>query len=176
MKPQAVPVSDISLFKVTSQNIIVSDDMAPDLDPVQEIARFFSKNSNQEPHTSRLQTQTRFVTPLSCDIGPDITNTTSRKMVVSADLDPVYGIAQVFRKPSNHDPHKSRLLTQTRFVTPLSYELEPDITKPTSRNIVFSDDLYPDMSAGLDSGGVIARVFRGPFLAIILKKLTKDER
>ena len=37
-KPQAVPVSDLSLSKVTSQKIFVSYDLAPDLDPVQKIA------------------------------------------------------------------------------------------------------------------------------------------
>ena len=47
---------------------------------------------------------------------------------------------------------------------PLSFDLEPNITKPTSRKIVVSSDLGPDPSAGLDSGGVIAQGFRGPFL------------
>ena len=37
MQPQEVPVSDISLSKVTSQKIFVSADMDPDLDPVQAI-------------------------------------------------------------------------------------------------------------------------------------------
>ena len=107
----------------------------------------------------------RFVTSLSCYIEPDITKPTSRKIFVSAyldpDLDPDQTITRVFSKPSNHDPHTSRLQT---FVTPLSCDLEPDITKPTSRKIVVSSDLGPDMSAGLDSIGVIARVFHGPFL------------
>ena len=51
-----------------------------------------------------------------------------------------------------------------RLKTPLSCDLEPYITNPTSRNIVVSNDMYPDLSAGLDSGKVIARVFREPFL------------
>ena len=51
-----------------------------------------------------------------------------------------------------------------RFVKTLSCDLEPDINKPTSRKIVVSADLGTDMSAGIDSGGVIARVFRGTFL------------
>ena len=110
----------------------------------------------------------RLVTPLSCDLKPDITKPTSRKIVVSADMDPdidpVESISQFFSKPSNHDPHTSRLQTQTRFITPLICDIEPDITKPTSRKIVVSDDLGPDLSAGLDSGGVIARVFPGPFI------------
>ena len=38
MQPQAVPVSYLSLSKVTSQKIFVSSDMAPDIDPVQGIA------------------------------------------------------------------------------------------------------------------------------------------
>ena len=37
MKHQAVPVSDISLSKVTSHIILVSSDLAPDLDPFQGI-------------------------------------------------------------------------------------------------------------------------------------------
>ena len=109
MKPQAVPVSDFSLSKVTYQNILVSSDLDFDLDPVQ-------------------------------------------------------AIAWVFSEPSNHEPHTSHLWTQTRLFTPLSYDIEPDINKPTSRNIVVSSDLGPDPSAGLDSGGVIAQGFRGPFI------------
>ena len=97
MQPQAVPVSNISLYKVTSQKKLVSADLAPDLDPVQGIALVFSETSNHDLHTSRLQNQTRFVTPLSCDIEPEITKPTSRKIVVSydlaPDLDPVQGIA-----------------------------------------------------------------------------------
>ena len=37
MQPQAVPVSDLSLAKVTNKNIFVSTDLDPDLDPVQTI-------------------------------------------------------------------------------------------------------------------------------------------
>ena len=88
MQLQAVPVSDLSLSKVTSQNIFVSADIAPDLDHVQAIARVFSKSSNIDPHTSCLRNQTLFVTPLSCDIKPDITKPTPQKIFVSADLDP----------------------------------------------------------------------------------------
>ena len=113
MQPQAVPVSDLSLSKFTSQRIFVSADLATGIDPVQGIDRVFSEPSNLDPHTSRLQTQTWFVTLLSCDIEPDITNPTNRKIFVSADMDPyldtVHGIARVFSKPSNLDPHTSRL-------------------------------------------------------------------
>ena len=56
-----------------------------------------------------------------------------------------------------------------QFFTPLSYDLEPDITKPTSRKIVVSSDLAPDPSASLDSEGVISQIFRGTVLAMILK-------
>ena len=94
MQLQAVPVSDFSLSKVTYQNILVSDDLYPDLGPVQTIARVFSEPSNHDPHTSRLQTQTRFLTSLSCDIEPDITKPTSRKIVVSSDLAPDLGPVQ----------------------------------------------------------------------------------
>ena len=172
----------LHLNKVTYQNILVSADLDSDIYPFQAIARVFSKPSNHDPHTSRLQTQTRFFTPLSCDLEPDITKPAYSKIVVSYDLgpDPSAGIDSVgviyqgfcgpfllnsschdFEKvdkvfvPSNHDPHTSRLQTQTRFFTPLSCDLEPDITKPTSGKIVVSDDLGPDLSAGLDSGGVI---------------------
>ena len=165
---QAVPVSGISLSKVASQKIFVSAYLSPDLDPVHGIAWVFSKSSNLDPHTSCLRIQTRFVTPLSCDLEPEITKPTSRKIVVSADLapdlDPVQGITRFFSEPSNIEPHTSRLLTQTRFVTPLSCDLEPDITKPTSRKIVVSSDLNPDLSASVDSGGVIDWVFHGIFL------------
>ena len=37
MQLQAVPVSNLSLSKVTPQNIFVSSDVDPDLDPVQAI-------------------------------------------------------------------------------------------------------------------------------------------
>ena len=51
MQSQAVPVSDLSLAKVTSQNIFVSADLDPNLDPVQAITRVFSKTYNHDPHT-----------------------------------------------------------------------------------------------------------------------------
>ena len=38
------------------------------------------------------------------------------------------------------------------------------LTEPTSRNTVASSDLSPDPSAGFDSGGVMNKGFRGPFL------------
>ena len=38
MQPQEVTVSDLSLSKVTSQEIFVSDNLNPDLDTVQAIA------------------------------------------------------------------------------------------------------------------------------------------
>ena len=55
-------------------------------------------------------------------------------------------------------PHTSRLRTQTRYVTPISCDLEPGITKSTSRNIFISADMDPDLSDGLDSGRAIAWV------------------
>ena len=54
---------------------------------------------------------------------------------LSSGLDYGVEIAPGFRGTSNHDPHISRLRTQTRFFTPLSCDLEPDITKPTPRKI-----------------------------------------
>ena len=137
--------------------------MYPDLDHVLAIAWVFIKPSNHDPHTSCLWTQTRFVTPLSCDIEPNIIKPTSRKIVVSADLDldldPVHAISQVFSEPSNHDPHTSCLQNQMWFATPLSFDLEPDITTPTYRNIVVSANIGPDLSAGIDSGGVTYHSF-----------------
>ena len=82
----------------------------------------------------------------------------------SAGLDSEGVIPQGFHGTSNHDPHMSRLRNQTRFFTHLSCNIEPDITKPTSRKIVVSSDLDPDPSADLDYGGVIAQGFRGPFV------------
>ena len=70
---------------------------------------------------------------VSTDLFPDI----------SAGLDHVQGIARVFREPSNLDPYTLRLITQIRFVTYLSCDLEPDIIKTTSRKIFVSYDLYP---------------------------------
>ena len=86
-----------------------------------------------------------------------LTKPTSSNIVVSSDMgnDPAacinYGgsIAQVFRGPSNHDPHISRLRTNSRFFTPLICDAEPDITKPTPRKIFVSSDLAPDRSASL---------------------------
>ena len=48
-------VSDLSLSEVTSQKIFFSDDLNPDLDPVQEIARVFSETS-------------KFFTSLQCEL------------------------------------------------------------------------------------------------------------
>ena len=91
MKPKTVSGSDISISKDTPYNILVSSNMDTDLSagitPVRGIARVFRKHYNIEPHTSRLLTQTRFVTSLSCDLETNITIPTSRKIVVSADLD-----------------------------------------------------------------------------------------
>ena len=89
---------------------------------------------------------------------------------LAPDLDPVQAIAPVFSETS-------------KFFTPLQCDLEPEINKPTSRNIVVSSnlspdpsadlasrkifvssDLDPDPSAGLDFTGVIAQGFSGPFL------------
>ena len=179
-------VSDLSLSKVTSQKIFVSDDLNPDLDPVQEIARVSSETS-------------KFFTPLQCDLKPEIDleteikNPTYRKIVVSSnlspdtsadlasrkivvssdlapDLEPVQEISRVFRETS-------------KFFTPLQCDFEPEINKPTSRKIVVysnlspdmssdiasrkifvSSDLAPDPSAGIYFKGVIAQGFRGPFL------------
>ena len=98
----------------------------------------------------------------------------SREIVVSSDmapvLDPVQAIDPVFSETSE-------------FFTPLQYDLEPEINKPTSRKIdvssnlspdpssniatrkiVVSSDLDPDLLAGLDFTGVIPQGFSEPFL------------
>ena len=103
MQPQAKPVSDFFILtKPTSRNIFASSDLATDL---------------------------------------------------SSGLDYGVAITPGFRGPSNHDPHISHLRTQTRFFTPLSCDLEPDITKPTPRKIFASSDMAPDPSASFNSGG-----------------------
>ena len=97
MQPQAVPVHDFSLSEITYQKILVSYDLGPDIDPVQAINRFFIKLSNHEPHTTRHRNQTRFFTPLSCDLEPDISfpvtdlyisKVTHQKIFFSSDLGP----------------------------------------------------------------------------------------
>ena len=80
MQPKAVYGSDLSLSKVTYQQIFVSADLDPDLDIVQVIAWLLSEYSNINPHISRLRTNTRFITTLSCDLKHDITNPTSRNI------------------------------------------------------------------------------------------------
>ena len=54
MQPQAVPISYLSISKVTYRNILVSADLDIDIDHVQAIPRVFSEPSNHEPHHSRL--------------------------------------------------------------------------------------------------------------------------
>ena len=54
-------VNLLDLNKVTSQNIFVSDDLNPDLDPVQAIAPVFRETS-------------KFFKPSQCDLEPEINN------------------------------------------------------------------------------------------------------
>ena len=68
-------VNFLYLNKVTSQKIVVSDYLNPDLDPVQAIARVFNETSN-------------FFTPLQCDLEPEKNKPTSRNIVVSSNLSP----------------------------------------------------------------------------------------
>ena len=82
----------------------------------------------------------------------------------SAGLDSGGVITRVFSETSNHDPHISRLKTQTRFITPPICDIETEITKPTYRKIFVSSDMGIDASAGFDSKGLIAQGFCGPFL------------
>ena len=101
-----------------------------------------------------------------------LSKVTSRKIFVPSDLapdisdglDPVQGIAQVFSEPSNIDLHTSLLITQMKFVTPLSCDLKTGIIKPTSRNIFVSADMAPDLLFGIYSGRVITRVLFESFI------------
>ena len=173
-------VNILDLHKVTSKNIFVSDDLNPDLDPVQAIAPVFSENS-------------KFFTPLQRDIEPGINKPNSKKIVISSNLlpdplddlasreivvsydlaivlDPVESIAPVFSENS-------------KSFTPLQCDIEPEVNKSTSRNIdvssnlspdpssdlasrkiVVSSDLDPDPSAGLNFTRVIAQGFNKPFI------------
>ena len=98
-------VNLLDLNKVTSQNIFVSDDLNPDLDPIQAIAPVFSKTSDLFTLLQCLcgleqRFQQIFVSSnLTPDPSADIT---SREIVVSSDLDPdldpVQAIAPVFRE------------------------------------------------------------------------------
>ena len=165
-------------FCLHLHNIFASSDLATDLssglDYGVTITPGFHGPPNHDPHISRIQTQTRFFTPLSCDLEPDITKPTPRKIFASSDmdpdLDPVQAIAPVFSETS-------------KFFKPLQCDLEPEINKPTSRKIdvssnlspdsssnlssrkiVVSSDLDPDPSAGLDFIRVITKGFNKPFL------------
>ena len=60
---------------LASRDIVVSSDLAPDLDPVQAISPVFSETS-------------KFFTPLQCDLEPKINKPTSRKIDVSYNLSP----------------------------------------------------------------------------------------
>ena len=163
-------LQDVKLDVQSMVNIYVSDDLNPDLDPIQVIDPVFSKPSE-------------FFTPLQClcdieqifqqifvssNLPPDPSaNLASREIVVSSDLAPdlypVQAIAPVFSKTS-------------KLFTPLQYDIEPEIKNPTSRKIdvssnlstdpssdldsrkiVVSSDLDPDPSAGIDFTGVISQ-------------------
>ena len=101
-----------------------------------------------------------------------LTKSTSKKTVASSDLDPdqSYGldsggvIAQDFRGPSTHHRdqtilRKFKLQMQPQEVPVSDLSI---LTKPTYKNTVASSYLAPDMSSGIDSGGVITQGFRGP--------------
>ena len=83
IQPKEVTVYDLSLSKITYYNIFVSSDLYPDIDTLQGITSVFSKPSNIDPQTSRLQTQTQFFTPLSCDLETDTTEPKSRKRTIT---------------------------------------------------------------------------------------------
>ena len=68
-------VNILDLHKVTSQNIFVSDDLSPNIDPVQAIAPVSRETS-------------KFFIPLQCDLEPEINKPPSRKIVVSSNSSP----------------------------------------------------------------------------------------
>ena len=75
MQPQAESVSDFSILtKPTFSKILASSDLvtylSASLDSGGAIAEGFRGPSNHDPHIPRLKTQTRFFTPLSCDLEP----------------------------------------------------------------------------------------------------------
>ena len=100
----------------------------------------------------------------------------SKANYVNIGLKPIKVTTNV---PSDLGPHTSSIWTHMRFIITLSYDLEPDIIMPTSRNIDISADLDPDFSDGLDPGQRISQVFREPLLlnsfSMILKILIRDE-
>ena len=110
-------VNLLELNKVTYQNIFVSDDLNPDLDPVKAIAPVFRETSELFTPLQCLcdiehRLQQIFV---SSNLSPDPSaDLASREIVVSSDLapdlDPVQTIAPVFSKTS-------------KFFTPLQCDL-----------------------------------------------------
>ena len=142
-------------------------------DEVMHRARFFVRDLEKERHDD---------IPDYCEVGVGrlsemrlgLNKLTSNKTVASSDLDPdqSYGldsggvISQDFRGPSNH--HRDQTILRN-----FKLQMQPQavpvsdlsiLTKPTYRKTVASYDLAPNLSAGLDSGGVIAQGFCGPFL------------
>ena len=106
MQPQAMPVSDFSLAKVTTKKIFVSADLAiqmqPQAVPVSDLS--LAKVNTKKIFVSadlEIQMQPQAV-PVS-DIS--LAKVTTEKIFVSADLDPVQEIARVFSETSNHDSH-----------------------------------------------------------------------
>ena len=101
-----------------------------------------------------------------------LTKPTSRNTVASSDLapDPSAGlnsggvISQGFRGPSNHQRDQRLLRNFKLQMKPQAVPVSDFsiLTNPTSRKTVVSYDLALDTSAGLDSGGVISKGFRGP--------------
>ena len=100
-------VNLLDLSKVTSQKIVVSDDLNPNFDPVQEIARVFSETSklfttlqfDLEPEINKPTSSRNIV--VSSNLSPDPSaDLASRKIIVLSDLapylDPVQAIARVF--------------------------------------------------------------------------------
>ena len=91
---------------LVSREIVISSDLAPDLDPVQAMAPVFSETS-------------KFFTPLQCNLEPEINKPTSRKIDVSYNFlpDPSYDLASSkIVLSSDLDPDPSAGLDFTRLI------------------------------------------------------------
>ena len=81
--------------------------------------------------------------------------------------------------PSNIDLHTSCLQNHTDFVTSLSYDVEPDITMHTYQKIITLNNIYHDLSAGINTDQENVQIFLknvlSTVLAMIMKKLTRDK-
>ena len=155
MQPQALPVSDLSLSKVTSQNIFVSAKTKPSK---------YDPSSFWTPTQLTKLDHLRQLIPLPCKIvvksglggvaedkNLTITQLTSEDSISKSETSCLRNPTQVIKVSSCQQlnipkSETSPLWTKTRFATPLSCDLKPDITKPNSRKISVSAKTKPSNS------------------------------